>query len=537
MERFRPHGAGALVSAAVLTVAVMIVGGLIFQFYICRIEVPTRHIAVLIKKTGKDLPVNEVIAPSPEYKGLQREVLGEGRYYYNPWYWKWEIVPQVEIPEGKLGVRTRLYGEEPPYGEVIAWKENQKGIVPEVLRPGRYSTINAWVEGEPKRASDNYAEYIQLFEPVRIPAGYKGVVTNLAGPMPKKPNSLLSEEGERGVQAKVLEEGTYYINPYLQRIDLVDCRSKRFDLSEGDEMGFPSKDGFWITLDGVVEFRVMPEQAAQLFVLYNDVENDDEFGARIDEEIINKVILPNARSFCRIAGSNYSGREFISGETRIEFQRAFQTELEKTCESQGIEIVVVSITDYQPPQKIRDVVMKREIAVQELEKYQKQKLQQESEKQLAVEKAMIERKKELVAAEQQVVKVVTEAEQKKEVALIEASQRLAVAEFQLKAAQDMAARTTRLGEAEAKVIEYENDALAAGWRKSVEAFSGDGRQLAQFILFQKMAPAFRRIMVNTSDSPLMKVFERFNEIRPEAPVPPAAQPKLTAEKASPPDSE
>ncbi len=537
MERFRSQGAGALVGAAALAVTIVVVGGLIFQFYICRVEVPTRHIAVLIKKTGKDLAVDEEIAPSAEYKGVQREVLGEGRYFYNPWSWKWVIAPQVEIPEGKLGVRTRLYGEDAPYGEVIAWKEDQKGIVPEVLRPGRYP-LNAWIEGEPKRATDTYAEYIQLFEPVRIPAGYKGVVTNLSGPMPKTPNVLLSGVGERGVQESALEEGTYYINPYLQRIDLVDCRSKRFDLSEGDEMGFPSKDGFWITLDGVVEFRVQPDRAAELFVLYNDADNDDELGARIDEEIISKVILPNARSFCRIAGSNYSGREFISGETRIEFQKAFQTELEQTCESQGIEIVVVSITDYQPPQKIRDVVMKREIAAQELEKFQKQKLQQESEKELAVEQALIERKKEVVAAEQEVVRVVTEAERKKEVALIEANQRLAVADFQLKAAQDMAAKTTRLGEAEAKVIEYDNEALAAGWRKSVEAFNGDGQQLAQFIMFKKMAPAFQRIMVNTSDSPLMKVFDRFNEIRSVAQPPAAAQPKLTAEQATPPaDSE
>jgi hypothetical protein len=311
---------------------------------------------------------------------------------------------------------------------------------------------------------------------------------------------------------------------------LVDCRSKRFDLSQGDEMGFPSKDGFWITLDGVIEFRVKPEEAAQVFVLMNDADNDDESGARIDEEIINKVIMPNARAFCRIEGSNYSGREFISGETRIEFQHAFQTALEQTCESQGIEIVVVSITDYQPPQKIREVVMKREIAVQDLSKYEKQKLQQESEKELAVEKAMIDRKTELVAAEQEVVKVTTEAMRKQEVAIIEANQRLKVADFQMQAAEDMAAKTLRLGEADAKVIEFDNAAEAAGWRKSVAAFDGDGKQLAQYILFTKMAPAFQRMMVNTADSPLMKVFDRFGEIREAVEQATQEQGRLTAEE-------
>lgn len=533
MERFRSSASGALFGGAAILIAAVVVGGLIFQFYICRVEVPTRHMAILIKKTGKDLPLNEEVAPSTEYKGLQLQVLGEGRHYLNPWTWKCIIAPQIEIPEGRLGVRTRLYGEDPPYGEVVAWKPEQKGIVPDVLRPGRYA-INAWVVGESKRDADSYAEYIQLIEPVKIPAGYKGVVTNLAGNMPKTANSLLSEPDERGVQAKALEEGTYYINPYLQRIDLVDCRSKRFDLSQGDEMGFPSKDGFWITLDGVVEFRVKSEDAARLFVLYNDVENDDATGARIDEEIINKVILPNARSFCRLEGSNYTGREFISGETRTQFQQAFQTELEQVCEPQGIEIVVVSITNYQPPQKILDVVKQREVALQDLSKFDKQKLQQESEKKKAVEDAMIQRKTQIVEAEQEVVKVVTEAERKKEVALIEANQRLAVAEFQLKAAEDMASKITRLGEADAKVIEYENEAEAAGWRKAVQAFNGDGEQLAQFILFTKMAPAFERMMVNTADSPLMKVFERFNEVRQSVEKAAQAQQRLAAEKAETP---
>ena len=60
---------------------------------------------------------------------MQKDVLTEGRYYYNPYDWTWQVVPQVEIPEGKLGVRIRMYGDDLAAGELIAWKENQKGIV------------------------------------------------------------------------------------------------------------------------------------------------------------------------------------------------------------------------------------------------------------------------------------------------------------------------------------------------------------------------------------------------------------------------
>ena len=82
-------------------------------------------------------------------------------------------------------------------------------------------------------------------------------------------------------------------------------------------MDFLSADGFPITLDGVVEFRVLPEQVAEVFVKYNEDANGDA----IDEEIIAKIITPESRSLCRIGGSKLTGGQFISGNDREKFQR------------------------------------------------------------------------------------------------------------------------------------------------------------------------------------------------------------------------
>src|SRR5208282_4068135 len=128
---------------ALAAIALIAAGVLLYEIYnSCLIEVPNKHMAILLHKTGKDLDNSESIAPSEEYKGIQSTVLTEGRYYYNPYNWAWTVVPQIEIPAGKLGVRIRLYGENLPTGELIAFKESQKGIVPEVLLPSRYA-INA----------------------------------------------------------------------------------------------------------------------------------------------------------------------------------------------------------------------------------------------------------------------------------------------------------------------------------------------------------------------------------------------------------
>lgn len=460
----------------------------------CRIDVPSKHIAILIKKTGKDLTNEMEIAPDETYKGVQQIKLSEGRYFYNPYVWDWQIVPMVEVATNKLGVKVRKTGDDLEYGEIIAWKENQKGIVPQVLRPGRYP-INS------------YAESVKFHDPVTVPAGFKGVVTLLAAPMPEKPNVLLVAEGTRGVQKKTLDPGRYYINPYVKRVDLVDCRSQRFNLAKNKDMGFPSKDGFWVSLDGIIEFRVKPDRASEVFVTYNDVSNDDA----IAEEIISKIILPNARSFCRIQGSNKSGRDFISGDTRIQFQKDFQGAMRQECEPLGIEIIQALITQINPPQAIAGPVRDREVARQKLNQYSQQIEQQASEMNLAVEKELIKRSQALVSADQNVVTMTVEAKRKQEVAVTKANEHLGVSAFRLDAAKDEAAATIARGKARADVVQFDNQAEAAGWARAVEAFGGDGNEYARYILYLALAPGYQRIMANTADSPLMDIFGSFGQ--------------------------
>jgi regulator of protease activity HflC (stomatin/prohibitin superfamily) len=513
------------------------VGVMVFLFWLfafCRVEVPSKTIAVLVKKTGADLANDTEIvseADFDKFKGIQEKVLSEGRYFYNPWKWDWQIVDQVEIPENRLGVRIRLYGEDLGYGNLIADTPNQKGIFAEVLRPGRYPINGIVYEAgtKPVFNRDNYIELIELHRPIEIPAGFKGVVTLLSAPLAEDPNELIVAEGRRGVQEKTLDAGVYYINPYVTRVSLVDCRSQRFNLSADGEMGFPSRDGFWVELDGRIEFRVDPARAAEVFVTYNDADNDINNNAVVEEEIIQKIILPNARSFCRLRGSDNSGRDFILGDKRSQFQEDFQAAMEKTCKDQGIEIIQALITRISPPQQIAAPVRQRQIAVQQAQQYVKEIEQQLSEQELKIELELVKQKQVLVQAEQEVVKVTTESQRKQEVEVIEANQRKQVAETELVAAADQAQAVTARGEAAAEVIKFKNEAEAAGWEKSVEAYDGDGNEYARWVMLKKLAPAFQEMMVNTSDSPIMNFFNEFSS-EPKTANKPATEPVTKTQK-------
>lgn len=496
----RPNSKVGVAIGVIVLVGISLFFGGWATYAACRIDVGPDEFAVLIRKTGLDLKNSDEIAPDELHKGIQKKVLTTGRYFYNPYDYDWEIKPLIEIKTGKLGVRVSLTGDDLPYGEFLAQMVSEdeaktKGVVPEVLKPGRYA-INPYlfkVETE--------------HEPVTIAAGFKGVVTNLAGPFPKEPNQLLVREGERGVQERTLDPGTYFVNPYVTHISQVDCRSQRFNLAEKKNMGFPSKDGFWVSLDGRIEFSINPEKAAEVFVTYNEELNDD----LIDEEIVRKVILPNARAICRQEGSKKLGRDFIEGVTAMAFQKEFEVSMRAACNKLGVEIVQALIIRIEPPPQIAVPISLRTTAALDQQKFKQQIVLQAEEMKLAEQTELVKQKPALISVEKSIVKLTTEALREQEIALTKASQELAVAKLKLEAAKDEAAAILSKGQGEAEVIRLDNAAEAAGWKRSVEAFGNNGAQYAQYVLYQKLSAAYRTIMVNTADSPIMKIFESFQE--------------------------
>jgi regulator of protease activity HflC (stomatin/prohibitin superfamily) len=490
-SRFKLLALGALVAVPFVVLGV---------YNACKIEVDTGKQAVLIRRVGLDLEGDQELAPPRKedgsyYKGVQTEgahggVLTEGRYFYNPFFWDWEISDQFIVPSDKIAIKIALSGEDLPAGQVLAEK-GQKGILREVFKPSRY-------------AYNPYAEQFELHDVVTIPAGFRGVVTLLSGRTPKDPNQFLVGEGERGVQKATLEPGQHYFNPYEKRVSLVDCRSKRFNLGEGSAMDFLSSDGFAVTLDGAVEFRLIPERAAEVFVKYNESDNGDA----IDEEIIKKIITPESRSLCRTGGSKLSGGQFVSGTESQFFQRNLVKSLEENCRKQGIEILAVAITSVEPPQDIATPVRAREIAKQKLAQFNQEKLQQLSEAKLQIEVLLAEQKEKVVQAEALVIVQTTKAEQDASVAGTLAEQKLKVTQTQLEAAKDKASAIVAKAEADADVIRFTNKAELAGLASRVAAFDGDGAALAQNILVGKLAPGFRSILSN-SEGPLMDLFGQF----------------------------
>lgn len=478
------------------------------------------ELAILIRKSGDDLSAGEVAATGSGQKGIHLETLPEGWHLINPYVWDWQVVKQTEVPAGKVGVRVRMFGADPSSGVGLA-EEGQKGIMREILKPGRYP-INTMLY------------QVWMYDAVNVPSGFAGVVTLLNGRDPKNPNVFVVESGERGTQPTVLPPGTYYLNPFETRVDNIDTRSHRFDMMGDDVIQFPSSDGFPITMEATVEWQIEQTQIAKVFVVYVDSRTYKVLGDAQEkivlECIVEKVILPNARAFGRIEGSKYRARDFISGESRQQFQDRFLLELEKSCARQGILIKSALVRQIEPPKAIADPIRAREIAVRQREKYEEQKLREKQQKQLAMEVKLQDRMTQLKKAEADVAVSITQANRVKGVALIAANRKLEVARLELEAAKNIAAAIVSRGQAEADVIRFNNSAEAGGLRAACDAF-GSGDSYVRYLFQQRIAPTIRSILTNT-EGPFVDIFRDL--ARPGAQAAPADAGKTPPERSGAP---
>ena len=480
-----PSFSGPLFGLVALTVAVF--GLFIFVWYFCRIEPSGGQIAVLIHKTGKDIPAEQVLAMEPGQKGIKLEVLAEGRYFRNPYSWGWEIHPITDIPAGKLGVVTRLYGTDLAAGKILA-EDGTKGIVPEVLTPGKYRV-------------NPYASKVEQFDAIRIRPGNVGVKTQLVGddvlnsdlPADQR-NTFLVKEGLKGVIAEVIDPGTYYLNPYVVNVVEVNLQSQRFEMSGEDVISFLTLDGFTVTVEGTIEFGLEREKAALLAHRVGDM-----------DDIIKKVILPRARGFSRIEGSKHPAVDFIVGETRQKFQSELENHLKTKSENWGVEIKSVLIRKIIVPDEIASISRDREVAVQEANKYEQQIEQARSKAELVKQQTLALQNAEKVKADTARIQAVINAQQGLSVDLIAASQRLGVAKVDLQAAgfQSQAILAEARGKGDA--IRAGNAAEASVVGSMVAAFS-NGLNLARYELYKNIGPKIETILSGDQDTELGGLF-------------------------------
>ena len=438
--------------------------------------------------------------------GILEFMPGPGRHFYNPLEYERQIVPDVLIGVNEVGVVTSKIGKNLPVGEILANEPGYRGTWRKVLTPGRYR-MNPYaydVKKESKTKSIERAEGLKLAsgDPTLIPPGYVGVVYN------KVSDERAESKSTLGVQDKVLQPGLYWINPAEKRLDIISigfnetsvislrdtiaaidgqapkpaapkpaaqpkptgdtvaARRSGTELfmepdpvfNEGQGIEFPSNDGFKIHLDFTAIWGILPDQAPDI------VRN---FGSLKDVQ--DKVITPQIGSICRINGSKRGAVDLLVGDSREEFQTDVETELERVLKAKNLSLLFGLTRFIYVPAEVREPIQRSYIATE-------LKLTREQEQETAKAQAELTEAEAKVVLEErrtkaETVKMAAEttATGEKKAKEIEAETEKLRAVVDAKTATVQAQITKIMGAAEAKKVQVANEAEAEKYKLSVDA--------------------------------------------------------------------
>lgn len=411
--------------------------------------------------------------------GVLKELRGPGRHFYCPIWYNRVLVEDTLIEPGQVGIVTCKLGKDLPSGQFLVdgdiGSTEFKGILRKALTPGRYR-INPY--GYEVKIVDTVSEVSGVQTKysgwVDIPAGYVGVVTNLADDP--------ATNQKQGVQANVLQPGIYPINGREQQIDIVGIgywettlgaeksRNKDGKLNldaSGEpvvvdgEMGinFPSSDGFNIQMDFTAIWGLTPEQAPHAVASFGNL-----------EAVENKVILPQTESICRNNGSRYTAVKLLVGEDREKFQEQIVAEFQKVLAEKQVTLQYGLVRHIYIPREVREPIQMAFVA-DEL------KLTREQEQQTAKMEALLREAEQSVELEKERVVVDTDRQYQSEVAdgdrqakQMDAQTARQVAEIERATAELKAEAATLMAESQSKGQQMVEEAKAEKFGLAVKAF-------------------------------------------------------------------
>ncbi len=481
---------------ATVLLAAWAVGYLGFwQWGTCRVEVPPGQSLLLRYKGPFPFAFRVTPAPDgtlvrldssgrPEHVGILEAMPGPGRHFYSPLEYERELIPDVLVEPGKIGVVTARMGKSLPAGTYLVDREGDRGVLRKVLTPGRYRlnkyAFDVKVVGADACVETRARARSRDGDPTLIPPGYVGVVTN------KTENPLTGEV--QGIQDAVLQPGIYYLNPEEKRVDIISVGFNETTLTVRTEGGedpnpmsnrlgsvagkdpryvantgieFPSNDGFPIHLDYTAIWGILPDQAPEVV---------RQFGTLKDVE--QKVILPQIGSICRLHGSKRGAVDLLVGDTREEFQTDTSEELESVLEAKKLTLLFGLTRHIYVPNQVREPIQKARIADELTKTREQEQLTAKAQADLTEAKAkvVLEGRRTKAETEKMIAQVAAEGEKKARE--IEATTERLRAEIDAKTAIVQAQITKALGEANAKTTELSNQAEAERYRQYVQTLGG-----------------------------------------------------------------
>jgi hypothetical protein len=430
------------------------------------------------------------------------------------------------VPPGKHLVIVAKNGAPLDAGEVLA-NEGQKGI-------------QRAVKGEGWHFVTPIVYTAEIEENTIIPPGKIGIVTALGG-RPLSAGRVLAEEGEQGIQRKVLPPGAYRINRHGFQVNPVDAteikpgfvgvvrrllgtegkglfaeegsdqkgflrkvlqpgiyyiNTKEFGVIPGEigmiqttfhastakndkdtAITFTARGGFPISIDCTVEWEVLPEHMPALV---------SEYGGW--HEVEKKVIDVQAHAICRDKGIDYGIQDFLEGSAREKFQEDFTKELTRVCAEKNVTIHSAFIRRIDIPEVYLKPIREKQIAAETQLTTKAMEVTAETDNEVEREQRMIQQEVSKVEASTKLLVANVDQQVKNLTVQTEAEIEKLKADYGSKIATLDAERTRLMGQTEAEVTKMKETAQSSLYQLKMDVFQGDSNAFLRYTLAEQLNP-------------------------------------------------
>ncbi|NLR82143.1 SPFH domain-containing protein [Chitinophaga eiseniae] len=384
--------------------------------------IPTGKIGLVLAKDGGELETGSILARKVACdafqdaeaflrnggrKGRQTAIITPGSYRINTLLFDIEITDMSTIPDNAVGIVTTLEGKAIETGSIAGKtidNHNNFQDVDAFLDKGGYKGLQEQVILAGSYFINPWFAKLEMVKMTEIAIGHVGVVISFVGndgvdiSGAEFKHGNIVAKGSKGVWAEPLGPGKYPVNPYIMKVELVPTTNLVLNWASARSEAHQ--------LDKNLSTITVRSRDGFTFnldvsqIIHIPTTEAPKVIARFGNmsNLVTQVLEPTIGNYFR---NSAQGSDVISFLTsRKERQTAAKEHIGHVLDQYNVFGVDTLIGDIVPPETLMKTLTDRKIAEEQKITYDTERLAQETRQKLEKETAIAEMQKEIVKADQ-----------------------------------------------------------------------------------------------------------------------------------------
>ncbi|MBS1509900.1 MAG: flotillin family protein [Bacteroidetes bacterium] len=387
--------------------------------------IPTGQLGLVLAKDGGELETGAILGRKIECdsfqdavaflknggrKGRQTAVITPGSYRINTFLFEVIMTDMTSIPDNAVGVVTTQEGKPLGEGQIaggLIEGHNKFQDVDTFLQKGGCKGLQEQVILAGTYFLNPWFAKVDMVNMTEIPIGHVGVVISYVGAEGVDLSGVefkhgnIVSKGEKGVWAEPLGPGKYPINPFIMKVELVPTTNLVLNWANARSESHQLDKN--LSTITVRSKDGFPFNLDVSQIIHIPTTEAPKVIARFGNmnNLVSQVLEPTIGNYFRNSAQDSDVIAFLG--TRKERQESAKQHIGKVLDLYNVFGVDTLIGDITPPDSLMKTLTDRKIAEEQKITYETEKQAQETRQSLEKETAIADMQKEIVKADQGVV--------------------------------------------------------------------------------------------------------------------------------------